>query len=333
MQERTAQQADVVILGGGLAGLTLALQLRQRFADLDVLVLERRRHPVPEAAHKVGESCVEIASHYFENVLGLKEHLESRQLPKFGFRFFFSENRRRIEDALEIGVSTSLATPTFQIDRGIFENFLGQRARERGIRFVDGATVRSLSIARGGDRHRATVESDGQVFDVESRWLIDASGRAGLIKRELGLAEEIDHDVNSAWFRIGTRIDVNDWSSDASWLGRCTPPDRWRSTNHLVGEGYWVWLIPLASGSHSVGIVADGRVHPLSRINTFNRALAWLKEFQPLLAADVEAKRSLLQDFLFLKHFSHGCRKVFSGDRWALTGESGVFLDPFYSRN
>ena len=58
---------DVVIIGGGLAGLTLALQLKQRFADLDVLVLERRAHPVPEAAHKVGESSVEIGAHYFEH--------------------------------------------------------------------------------------------------------------------------------------------------------------------------------------------------------------------------------------------------------------------------
>ena len=61
---------DVLILGGGLAGLTLAMQLRQRFADIDIHVLERRTHPVPHAAHKVGESSVEIGAHYFENVLG-----------------------------------------------------------------------------------------------------------------------------------------------------------------------------------------------------------------------------------------------------------------------
>jgi serine/threonine protein kinase len=47
-------RADVVVMGGGLAGLTLALQLRQRLPALEIVVLERLRHPVTEAAHKVG---------------------------------------------------------------------------------------------------------------------------------------------------------------------------------------------------------------------------------------------------------------------------------------
>ena len=324
-------RTDVAILGGGLAGLTLSLQLRKRFPDLGVVVLERRRHPVPEAAHKVGESSVEIAANYFDTVLGLKNHLVGEQLKKFGFRFFFSEGRRDIDAVLELGASHYLSTPSYQIDRGIFENFLGQRSRDSGVEFLDGVTVRGVEIADGDGAHQVRCERDARQMSVEARWVVDASGRAGILKRQLGLALENDHEVNAAWFRIGARIDVNEWSRDTRWLQRCDPPDRWLSTNHLVGEGYWVWLIPLASGSHSVGIVADGRIHPLSRINSFGRALQWLHEFQPRLADELEAKRDLLQDFVFLKHFSYGCKKVFSGARWAITGEAGVFLDPFYS--
>jgi 2-polyprenyl-6-methoxyphenol hydroxylase-like FAD-dependent oxidoreductase len=70
MNAKQDSKHDVVILGGGLAGLTLALQLKQRYTDLDILGVERRAHPVPAAAHKVGESSVEIGAHYFDTVLG-----------------------------------------------------------------------------------------------------------------------------------------------------------------------------------------------------------------------------------------------------------------------
>lgn len=325
------RKADVVILGGGLAGLTLALQLRKRFTGLAVVIVEQRRHPVPAATHKVGESSVEIGAHYFESVLGLKGHLAGEQLKKFGFRFFFSDRRRDIDSVLELGASRYLSTPSYQLDRGLFENFLGEEARRRGTDFVDGTSVRSVELGADEAEHRVLCERDGAPLEFQARWVVDASGRAGILKRQLDLALPNDHDVNSAWFRIGTRIDVNAWSGDAAWLGRCTPPDRWLSTNHLVGEGYWVWLIPLASGSHSVGIVADNAIHPLRRINSFERAMEWLREFQPRLAEDLESKRHLLQDFAFLKHFSYSCKRVFSGARWAMTGEAGVFLDPFYS--
>jgi len=323
---------DVVIMGGGLAGLTLALQLKQRFADLDVLVIERRAHPVPEAAHKVGESSVEIGAHYFSQVLGLQAHLDEAQLRKFGFRFFFSEGRRDIDQVTEIGASRFLSAPSYQIDRGIFENFLGLEVQRRGVRFVDAAIVRGIELADdGAAHHHLTYEAGGSAQRVSARWLVDACGRAGLLKRKLDLAQPNAHVCNAVWFRIKHRIDIDQWSDDPEWRARCDPPARWLSTNHLVGAGYWVWLIPLASGSHSVGIVADPRLHPLDGINTFDKAMTWLETWQPRLFDELDGKRALLQDFAFFRDFSYGCKQVFSAQRWALTGEAGLFLDPFYS--
>ncbi|MEJ1962992.1 MAG: NAD(P)/FAD-dependent oxidoreductase [Gammaproteobacteria bacterium] len=333
-------QADVVIMGGGLAGLTLALQLRQRFAQLDIVVLERMRHPVPEAAHKVGESSVEIGAHYFDTVLGLKEHLTNQQLKKFGFRFFFSEGTEAIDQVTELGASRYLATPSYQLDRGIFENYLGGHAKASGVRFIDGARIVGFvmadQIAAGegataSGLHEVTFEREGVDHAVTARWLIDATGRAGLIKRKLDLAQANEHDANAIWFRIDARIDMDEWSTDEQWLNRCDPPYRWLSTNHLCGEGYWAWLIPLSSGSHSVGIVCDANLHPLKTMNSFERAMEWFAKYQPRLARALEDKRHLLQDFIALRRFSYGCKQVFSGSRWALTGEAGVFLDPFYS--
>jgi flavin-dependent dehydrogenase len=322
--------------------MTLALQLRQRLPDIDVLVLERRPHPVPLAAHKVGESSVEIGAHYFEHTLGLREHLQGQQLRKFGFRFFFSEGRRDLHRVTELGASRPLPVPSYQIDRGIFENFLGEECQRRGIRFVDEAMVRQIELSEDGSPHTVHwQQAGGELQQTPARWVVDACGRAGLIKRKLGLARENAHAAHAVWFRISDRIHLDGWPLESeaadneeaaqAWRERCVTPTRWLSTNHLVGAGYWVWLIPLASGSHSVGIVADPKYHPLERMNNFENAMEWLREFQPALFDDLDGKRDKLQDFAFFKRFSYDCTQVFSEHRWALAGEAGRFLDPFYS--
>lgn len=322
---------DVIVMGGGLAGLCLSLQLKQRVPELRILVVERRTHPVPEATHKIGESSVEIAANYFDTVLGLKEHLVSKQLKKFGFRFFFSDGRADIDAVTEVGASRYLSTPSYQIDRGIFENFLGHTVRESSIEFVDDATIRKFDLKQDDTDHTVEYVHGGQQHSATARWLVDATGRAGLIKRRLGLEQDNGHDANAVWFRIGSRISVDEWSANPDWQARCNPRARWLSTNHLVGAGYWAWLIPLASGSHSVGIVADSAIHPSTSLDSFDKVLAWLYRHQPRLAREVREKQHLLQDFAYLRRFSYNCKQLFSADRWALTGESGVFLDPFYS--
>lgn len=343
-----ADRCDVLIAGGGLAGLTLALHLKQQTPHLSVVVLERRALPCPISAHKVGESTVEIGAHYFAEMLGLREHLQTEHLRKFGFRFFFSEGLRNFDRVVELGASHYLSVPTYQIDRGLFENHLAERVRAAGIMLVDDARVTAIDLnpaAGGGGRgqqnadphadqqadHQVGWLRDGRPHRIRCRWVVDACGRASLLKRKLQLAQPNGHEAHAVWFRMDHRIAIDQWSDDPQWRARCTVPDRWLSTNHLCGEGYWVWLIPLSSGSHSVGIVADPAVHPLQTMDTFDKAMDWIERYQPRLFDELDPHRDTLQDFAFFRQFSYGCRKTFSDQRWALAGEAGRFLDPFYS--
>lgn len=310
--------------------MSLARQLQLEAPSVRTLVAEKRQHPVREAAFKVGESSVEIGAHYFQKVLDLEPHLRSQQLEKLGLRYFFPHgDNRDLKRRVELGAPEYSNVPSFQLDRGRFENMLLQLVRSSGAEVLDGCSVKTIAL--GGASHTVTILSAGVERTVTARWVVDASGRAGLLKRQLGLARPSGHAANASWFRFRTRLRVDDWSDDPAWKARVPTERRWLSTNHLMGKGYWVWFIPLGSGSTSVGIVADSALHPFNRINRFERAVEWLREFEPQAAQVVEAHTGDLEDFLALQHFAHGCARVFSGDRWALTGEAGVFTDPFYS--
>lgn len=325
-----ANQYDVAILGGGLAGLTLARQLNQERAALRVLVVEKRRHPVPEAAFKVGESTVEIGAHYLGHVLGLRPHMAEQQLEKFGIRYFFDDGANvDLGSRFELGPRRFPRIGSFQIDRGRLENHLFADNAARGIEMVDGAAIGEVILGRPA--HRVSYVRQGTSHTAEARWVVDASGRRGLLKRQLGLRRTVGHRANAVWLRVRGRVRVDDWSSDHAWHRRVEAGCRWLSTNHLMGPGYWVWLIPLASDSTSIGIVADADMHPYSSLNRLDRALAWLEAHEPQCAAVVRAHADRIEDFLGLQHYAHGCERVFSSERWCLTGECGVFTDPFYS--
>jgi flavin-dependent dehydrogenase len=158
-----AKVYDVLICGGGLAGLTLARQLRLELPALSVAVVDRLKRPLPEAAHVI--KC------------------------------------------------------RLQTER----------------------------------------------FRLNGRWLIDALGRRRLLQTKLGLTRPNGHAASAAWWCVDARLDVTEMGDkqNRQWRQRMVEA-RYLSTVHFMGRGYWVWLIPLASGATSVGIVTDETIHPVS---------------------------------------------------------------------
>lgn len=317
---------DVTIMGGGLAGLCLARQLRIEAPGARVAVVDKLARPLPEAAHKVGESSVELGSRYFEHTLRLAEYLHARQLIKNGLRFFPGGGATHaLADRTEIGPPQLPRVPSFQLDRGRLENDLRQMCADDGVTLIEGVGVTDVAL---GAPHAITLD-DGRT--LTSRWVVDATGRRRMIARKLGLTIPNGHHAHASWFRIEGKLEPKDLvpASDEEWHRRDPDDIRWLSTNHLMGEGYWLWIIPLSSGKTSIGVVVHAEKHAFESLNTLERTLAWIAKHEPVMVEPLA--RYEVADFRCLKDYSYGCKQVFSADRWALVGEAGLFVDPFYS--
>ena len=331
--DNPAADHDVSIVGGGVAALTLALEIRRARPTTRILIIEPNAHPVPEITHTVGESTVEVSAHYLRDRLGLADHLQHLSAPQDGAADVLLTRRKHRHRAAD-------GTRKFLVRAS---GDLPDRPRQAGERTRTAAAcrtastslvgrVRSVEFGAGDGPHTITVQDGDAVTQTTARWVVDASGRNRILPRQLDLKRANEHHCNAAWFRVATEIDVGRWSDDPTWQARLVEGDRAMSTNHLMGEGYWVWLIRLASGATSVGIVADPAFHAFDEFNTLAKARAWLREHEPQCAAVMAEHDDLIMDFRVMKKYSHGATKVFDGrDRWCLTGDAGVFLDPLYS--
>ena len=220
--------------------------------DTSIVIGEKREGPAPLAAFKVGESTVELSAHYFAEVVGMKDHLDAEQLPKAGLRFFFPAGRqRRHHEAGGVGLDGAAAGA-----RPTRSTAAGSRTRSpsatspRATTFATAREIEDVEFGDGdSDTRREGRPEAASALELQARWVVDATGAEALLKRKLGLEKDVEHNDQLRLASARRGLDIDDWSDDEEWLGRMSEAGiRKLSTNHLMGEGYWVWLIPLAIG-------------------------------------------------------------------------------------
>jgi flavin-dependent dehydrogenase len=320
---------DVVIIGGAFSGAATALMLKRKRPSARVLIIEK----TAEFDRKVGESTTEVSSCYMTRILGLTQHLGHEQIGKQGLRFWFCKSPdQRFDDCVEIGTRYQSRLQTFQVDRAKLDSHLLERAVEAGCDLWRPAKVTKCEL-NGGNGQNVKAVVDGEERSASARWVVDATGRAAMLARKLGHFRQNDeHPINAVWARF---TGVKDWDSYdwrenfRGYANACRTARSW-ATNHLMGHGWWCWIIPLRGGDVSAGVVYDERIFALPDGPSIGERLHAHIVSNPVGREIFGRARVIEGDVHALSALPYWSEKV-CDDGWAMVGDAAGFLDPLYS--
>lgn len=341
-----SHQFDVVILGGAFSGASTAILLRRDHPQLRVLIVEKAE----AFDEKVGEATTEMSAMFLTRRLAMWHHLEREQLPKEGLRYWFMNERvTGHANASESGGFIRSTVPAFQLRRDALDEHLLATAVQEGAELWRPAMAREVTIgdfaqrlvvemSRNGVVRASSAPAEGaaephttpEIREVSCRWLLDATGRVTFLGRRLNLIERNDeHPTAALWCRWKNVRHIDDIIARAGFPA-ANISSRRLATNHYMGLGYWIWVIPLHNGETSIGVVFDKRLvelhHSRNRADDF---IAFLKAIPSLAELLVDAEPRL-EDLRFYSHLPYAA-KQYMGRGWALLGDAAAFLDPYYS--
>ena len=339
MSSTATPDYDVVIIGGGLAGLSLARQLLLASDSVTILEFDKRLE-IPQKGQKVGEATVQVSGYYFSKVLDLEEYLLREHYLKYNLRFYWKtagmDNSRweSISQSYIRGISN---VPTYQLNRNEIERELLRRNLEVPDRYAFQAHALNaeIELGSGGAPHRVSYTVNGERRSFTARWVVDAAGRAHVLQKKQGLERKntIRHGASFLW--VDGLLNIENLTDSTRTQIRLNPQRRhtghlpfWLATNHFCEEGLWFWTIPL-QGVTSLGLCYDNRLINPKDVNDPKKLVAWVCEHFPLFARDLPARK--IVHFGSYLDYSFDCAQTIDRNRWAMIGEAGRWTDPLYS--
>ena len=307
--ESLTSECDVLVIGGGPAGSTAAALLAKR--GYRVTLLEKAHHP----RFHIGESLLPANLPLLEK-LGVAEAVKAIGMEKWGAEFVspWHEHKQAFEFADAMDKSMPMA---YQVRRSEFDEILIRNASRNNARVEEGCQVLDVNFLPGDAG--AVVQArydDGKVETVHARFVLDASGRDTFLGNHFKAKHRNKNHNSTALYGhfIGAERNVGKTEGNI--------------TIFWFAHG-WIWLIPLADGTTSVGAVTwpyylktRGKK---SLEQFFHETIALCAPLQKLLR-----NAHLTSAVEATGNFSYVCDRT-HGNRYLLLGDAYTFIDPVFS--
>ncbi|MDP9898248.1 NAD(P)/FAD-dependent oxidoreductase [Variovorax ginsengisoli] len=304
---QATQDCEVLVIGGGPAGSTMATLLARQ--GRKVVMLEKEHHP----RFHIGESLLPGNVELFEK-LGVREQVARIGMPKFGIEFVppdldycsyvdFAEGWDPTKDS------------AWQVRRSELDELLFRHAANEGAVTIEGARVRQVDFDDQGATVRATLD-DGAQRTWRARFVVDASGRDTVLATQLKSKKKNPNHNSTALFghfRNARRLQgKREGNISICWF-----------------EHGWFWFIPLADGTTSVGAVCwayylKARNKPLK--DYFYDTIALCPELHDRLKDATLVDDAVHATGNFAYTSTHA-----TGDRYLMVGDAFTFIDPMFS--
>lgn len=310
--EMNVNEYDVIVMGGGPAGSTVASLLARE--GRRVVLFEKAEFP----RHHIGESLMTDTYWTFQRMGFLDKLKASPFVQKYSVQFanpagkesrpfyFFEANHH--ESAV-----------TWQVTRAVFDQMLIEHAAEQGAHVHQRALVKQVLF--DGDRATGCEVKlrDGELATFSAKVVVDATGQSAMLSNKFGWRvrdAKLKKAVLYSYFKGAHR--EPDLNGGATLVLRTE-----------LGSNGWFWYIPLEDDITSVGVVADpeylvkGRGKDLAKI--FQEEV---EKCEPCRRRVAEATR--VDKIYSILDYSYRSQQN-AGNGFILIGDAYGFLDPIYS--